>query len=293
VPPDAAAYISSLARSAPNDDRVLVADEQELLADGYDREQAARLAYGHFPVAGPAHWSDDWLDPRFSGTEFRYHYGIDVIAAYGTPLRAPDDGVIGIEQSEVGGLTVKVILPDGTFYEMAHLSATAPGLAPGTAVHTGDLVGFVGATGDATGPHLHLGLWAGGATPRSPKPLLDQWVADAAAAVRHVLDPPATRSMLATAITRDLIDGTGTRGPAPLGATSTDLVLASAGSPNGGALQVAKATAVELAEGIDWTGRAAAEQAARQAWAASTARAWRYLAPLTPPALRSLLAPRS
>jgi murein DD-endopeptidase MepM/ murein hydrolase activator NlpD len=291
VPPEAEAFISSLRRSAPNDDRALVENEQALLAAGYDPDQAARLAYGHFPVAGPAHWSDDWLDPRFDGTEFRYHYGIDVIAAYGTPLRAPDDGVIGIEQSEAGGLTVKVVRPDGTFYEMAHLSATAPGLEPGAAVHTGDPVGFVGATGDATGPHLHLGLWVGGATPRSPKPLLDQWVADAAAAGASVLAPPAKRSMLGTAITRDLLDGDGSRGPAPLGASSTELVLASVGSPNGGALQIAKATAVELAEGVDWTGRAAAAQTARRAWAASTARAWRYLAPLTPAALRPLLAP--
>lgn len=287
VPDDAAALIAGLARSAPNDNSALVAGERALLAAGDDPDHAARVAYGHFPVAGPAHWSDDWFEPRFTGTEFRYHLGVDVIAPYGTPLRAPDDGVIGVEQSDAGGLTVKVVLADSTFYELAHLSATAPGIEPGVAVHTGDLVGFVGATGDATGPHLHLGLWIGGATPKSAKPLLDQWTLDAAAALDALLNPrpPPSRSLLGTIMTRALTDGPAASGP-------TDLLLASAANPAGGALQVAKATASELAGSVDWARRADDDEAAKQAWAASSARAWTFLSPLTPKSLQSILAPR-
>lgn len=284
VPSDAATFIGSLPRSAPNDDEALVQGERDLLAAGYAPADASRLAYGHFPVAGPAHWTDDWLAPRFSCTQFRYHYGIDVIAAYGTPLHAPEDGTIGIEETEAGGLTVQVILPDHSFYEMAHMSAVAPGIAPGMAVKTGDLVGYVGATGDATGPHLHLGFWKGGVTPQSTKAQLDQWAADAAASVQRLLHPPqaGARSLLGTAITRDLTDADARRG-------ATDLLVAAAANPAGGALQVAKATAARAAGTVDWARRADEAAAVDQAWSAALARAWAFLAPLTPEPLRAVL----
>ncbi|MEO7555535.1 MAG: M23 family metallopeptidase, partial [Acidimicrobiales bacterium] len=294
VPREAAALLSSIARSAPNNNSVLVANEQALLAVGFDADQAARLAYGHFPVAGPAHWGDDWLEPRFAGTEFRYHLGIDVVAPYGTPLRSPDDGTIRLEESEAGGVTVKVVLPSGSYYELLHMSAYAPGLQAGAAVHTGDLVGFVGSSGASTGAHLHLGYWVGGATAQSPKPLLDQWVVDANNAVNALNGPSATSpSLLGTALTRALTDGPEGREPETTGATGTDLLLVASANPSGGALQVAKSMASQVAADVDWRRQAQQEDAAVQAWAASSARAWTITSPLVPPALAAVLAPAS
>src|SRR5258708_7455309 len=158
IPPDAQAILDSIVRTGANDNHLLVAGERALLAAGVDPDQAARLAYGRFPVAGPAHWVDDWYAPRFTGTTFRFHLGLDLVADYGTPLRSPADGIVGIENDALGGLAVKVILPDYTFFYLAHLSATAAGLVPGQQVKTGDLLGYVGQSGDATGPHCHFGI---------------------------------------------------------------------------------------------------------------------------------------
>src|SRR5947208_12738754 len=169
VPPEAQAVLDSIVRSDADDNHLLVAGERALSAAGVDPDQAARLAYGRFPVAGPAHWVDDWYAPRFTGTTFRFHQGLDLIADYGTPLRSPADGIVGIENDALGGLAVKVILPDYTFFYLAHMSATAPGLTPGQSVRTGDLIGYVGQSGDATGPHCHFGIYQGGATAIPPK----------------------------------------------------------------------------------------------------------------------------
>src|SRR3954468_18562295 len=144
VPGDAQAAIDALVRSGANDNHLLVAGEKALLAAGVDPDTAARLAYGNFPVGGPTAWVDDWHAARFTGTTFRFHLGLDLIAAYGTPLRSPADGVASITSNSLGGLAVKVVMPDGTFFYLAHMSATAEGLTDGQPVHVGDLLGYVG-----------------------------------------------------------------------------------------------------------------------------------------------------
>ncbi len=63
--------------------------------------------FGRFPILGPARWSDDWYLPRWTGTMFRYHLGLDMFAAYGTPVAAPADGVARIATNALGGLTVQ------------------------------------------------------------------------------------------------------------------------------------------------------------------------------------------
>src|SRR3954452_1151109 len=141
IPPEAQAVLDAVVRSAPNNNMALVDNERALLAAGYDPDQAAHLAYGRFPVAGPTTWVDDWLNPRWTGTTFRYHLGLDLIAPYGTPLRSPDDGIARITSDPLGGLAVKVFIPDGSFYYLAHMGATAEALVDGQQVHIGDLLG--------------------------------------------------------------------------------------------------------------------------------------------------------
>jgi murein DD-endopeptidase MepM/ murein hydrolase activator NlpD len=84
------------------------------------------------------------------------HGGIDYAAPEGTPVHATADGVVefaGIQRGYGNVIVVKHREPLATLY--AHLSAFAPSVTPGFRVRQGELIGFVGRTGWATGPHLH------------------------------------------------------------------------------------------------------------------------------------------
>ena len=292
IPPEAQAVLDQIVRTGANDNHLLVAGERALLAAGVDPDQAARQAYGSFPVAGPAHWADDWYAPRWTGTTFRFHMGLDIVADYGTPLRAPADGIIAIQDDPLGGLAVKVILPDNTFFYLAHMSATAPGLTAGQAIKQGDLIGFVGQSGDATGPHCHFGIYQGGTTAIAPKPLVDLWVANQANALPGIIaaatGAPGTtpRPLLATGLVRQLADDTVRAAESPGGAARSDLLFATSANPLGGALQVAQATAAQAADGVDWARRASLTEAYQRSWDQAVLRAWVVLGPLTPPVLR-------
>jgi len=79
------------------------------------------------------------------------HQGVDMSAATGTPIVAPFDGNAVADPSEEGGSGVKVFGARGYVYN-AHLSA----YGRLGAVQTGDVIGYVGMTGNATAPHLHF-----------------------------------------------------------------------------------------------------------------------------------------
>jgi murein DD-endopeptidase MepM/ murein hydrolase activator NlpD len=86
----------------------------------------------------------------------RAHKGVDYAAPTGTPVRATADGVV-VEAGTQGGYgNVIVVRHTGAYSTLyAHLSRFAPALRKGARVRQGDVIGFVGATGWATGPHLH------------------------------------------------------------------------------------------------------------------------------------------
>lgn len=88
--------------------------------------------------------------------EWRAHRGIDYAAPTGTPVRAVADAVVSFAGWQ-GGYGNIVILNHQKPYSTAygHLSRFAPGVKPGKRVNQGDVIGYVGATGLATGPHLH------------------------------------------------------------------------------------------------------------------------------------------
>src|SRR3954453_7633358 len=237
IPPDAQAILDTVVRTGANDDHLLVAGERALLAAGVDPDQAARLAYGSFPVAGPAHWVDDWYAPRWTGTTFRFHLGLDLVADFGTPLRSPADGIIGIQNDPLGGLAVKVILPDNTFFYLAHLSATAPGLTAGQPIKLGDLIGFVGQSGDATGPHCHFGIYQAGTTAIPPKPLVDLWVSDQSVKMPGIIagiTGQTPRPLLATAIVSQLTQADARAAESPGGTSRTELLFPTSTNPSGG-----------------------------------------------------------
>jgi murein DD-endopeptidase MepM/ murein hydrolase activator NlpD len=113
----------------------------------------------------------------------RSHEALDILAPRGTPVRAVDDGVVKkLFTSVRGGLTVYQFDPGERYcYYYAHLDGYAAGLREGQLLRRGDLVGYVGSTGNARrdAPHLHFAVtrldpdrkWWGG-TPIDPYPLL-------------------------------------------------------------------------------------------------------------------------
>jgi murein DD-endopeptidase MepM/ murein hydrolase activator NlpD len=113
----------------------------------------------------------------------RPHEALDIMAPRGTPVRAVGEGHIEkLFTSQQGGLTIYQFDPSGTFsYYYAHLDSYAAGVHEGQPVRAGDLLGYVGSTGNASpdAPHLHFAIfrlspekiWSSG-QPINPYPLL-------------------------------------------------------------------------------------------------------------------------
>ena len=129
------------------------------------------------PVLGilPGDLKDSFTAARSGG---RTHKSIDIAAPRGTPLVAVEDGYIRRKHwNRLGGKTLYLTSSDGgTDYYYAHLDAYADGIEIGTRVRQGDVIGTVGTTGNARGPHLHFQVLdrsgKGRGTPINPYDLL-------------------------------------------------------------------------------------------------------------------------
>jgi murein DD-endopeptidase MepM/ murein hydrolase activator NlpD len=100
-----------------------------------------------------------------------FHKGLDLAADYGTTVRAAAAGTVA-SAGWAGEFGIKVDIDHGNGYHTwyAHLSRVA--VTPGQRVRKGDVIAYVGATGEATGPHLHYQVMLGG-TPIDPAPFLN------------------------------------------------------------------------------------------------------------------------
>ena len=121
-----------------------------------------RLRRLQFPVptVDPKRLRDDFSDSRNG----RSHEALDILAPRGTPIVAVDDGVVQKMFHSVGkgGLTVYQFDPEGAYcYYYAHLDRYADGLREGQELKKGDVIGYVGTTGNAPPqtPHLHFGIF--------------------------------------------------------------------------------------------------------------------------------------
>ena len=171
-----------------------------------------------FPVTGGTSndFSDDYGGAR---ADTGWHHGNDIFAASGTPLVAVADGTLSkVGVNHLGGNRLWLTDDRGTAYYYAHLSAYAPGIIDGVRVRAGQVIGFVGNTGDAisTPPHLHFEVHPGNGDSVDPYPYLMAWLRNApvaraftaaAVAVGHT---PAAGTLLLSA---DPIDE-GLQGPA-------------------------------------------------------------------------------
>lgn len=94
---------------------------------------------------------------------YRPHHGVDYAAPKGTPVRAVADGVVTFKGwGGGGGNTLKIKHPGNMMSGYLHLSRFAKGIAQGSRVSQGQLIGYVGSTGASTGPHLDFRLWRNG-----------------------------------------------------------------------------------------------------------------------------------
>jgi LysM repeat protein len=108
------------------------------------------------PVAG-AQYFNDWGFPRGAT---RYHEGNDLFARYGSKVMAPVSGTVEVIQGTLGGLQFNLYGSDDVEYLGSHLdSAGKTGK-----VNAGDVIGYVGNSGNAAGtnPHLHFGMYIDG-----------------------------------------------------------------------------------------------------------------------------------
>ncbi|MGI8775937.1 MAG: M23 family metallopeptidase [Acidimicrobiales bacterium] len=281
VPPEAQAAIDSIKRTpGRNTDELLVALHQ-LVALGLGPEDAAVIGMGHFPVAGAANYSDDFLFPRFNPT-FHPHQGNDIFAAEGTPVRAPEDGTVRYTDGAVSGKAFYLTTGNGTYYFGCHLVAYAD-LPTGSRVTQGQIVGYVGSTGDAAGgaPHLHFEVHPGGGVAVDPKATLDRWLDDALANVANLV--AGYRQVGLPGPVSDT--GVLRRFDEPLAGGSGIATLVAASSSNPGIRRLSELRAARRST----SDSAKADTASVEAWQAAEQTTHSLLAPLTPAALQTVL----
>jgi murein DD-endopeptidase MepM/ murein hydrolase activator NlpD len=154
TPPGAAA-----AEPAPNTDAT-----PATLAVPADASDLSRLRARDFaiPVKGfsASDLSDNYTQGRAGGA---LHEALDIMAPRGTPVLAVEDGRIAkLFLSKPGGITLYQFDPNGEFaYYYAHLDAYADGIAEGGTVRKGQVIAYVGSSGNASpdAPHLHFAIY--------------------------------------------------------------------------------------------------------------------------------------
>jgi len=138
---------------------------------------------------------------------WRAHRGVDYAAPIGTPVRVTSDGIVEFAGTQNGYGNVVIIQHRGVYSTLyGHLSAFPKGLRAGTRVRQGDTIGFVGATGWATGPHLHYEFRIAGQA-RDPETVAQPLVAPIPGAQQAAFAAYVGPLAHQLALVRDLPDG--------------------------------------------------------------------------------------
>jgi murein DD-endopeptidase MepM/ murein hydrolase activator NlpD len=111
------------------------------------------------------------IDPITGGHEF--HKGLDLDGQIGDPIHAAADGIVMRAEFDNGGYGNVVDIDHGNGYATRYGHCSKLLVKVGDLVHAGDVIAKVGATGRATGPHLHFEVWINGA-PVNPQPYLSK-----------------------------------------------------------------------------------------------------------------------
>ncbi len=121
------------------------------------------------PVNGPNAFGDTWGAPRSGG---RQHQGVDMMSPFGTPVIAVVAGSVTMKTNTLGGNAIWLTGVDGAKYYYAHLSSWE-GSSRG--VSAGEVIGYVGATGNTTANHLHFEIHPGGGAAVNPYATVRQY----------------------------------------------------------------------------------------------------------------------
>lgn len=146
--------------------------DSALRADSRVTPRPALAFVGALPVPRVTLTSGFGLRVHPLSGELRNHDGIDLAAAFGTPVRATSDGIVE-KASWFGGYGLFVALRTGPAMETRYGHMSRLLVTPGQSVRAGDIIGLVGSTGRSTGPHLHYEVRISG-RPVNPLPYLSR-----------------------------------------------------------------------------------------------------------------------
>jgi murein DD-endopeptidase MepM/ murein hydrolase activator NlpD len=125
-----------------------------------------------FPSQGRCSFSDSWHAPRPGN---RLHIGVDIVGPKGLALYAVVDGTItkmyGAD-SPLSGNALRLTGADKTYFFYAHLDSFAPGITVGSTVRAGQIIGYMGSTGNSGVSHLHFEVHPGGGDAINPYPVV-------------------------------------------------------------------------------------------------------------------------
>lgn len=125
-----------------------------------------------FPSQGRCSFVDSWQWERSGG---RRHEGVDIMGPKGLALYAVLDGTITKmygAQSTLSGNALRLTTADGTYFFYAHLDSFAAGIAIGSVVRAGQIIGYMGSTGAAGSSHLHFEVHPLGGPAVNPYPIV-------------------------------------------------------------------------------------------------------------------------
>jgi murein DD-endopeptidase MepM/ murein hydrolase activator NlpD len=139
------------------------------------RELSTKGGYAFPVLMGKHRYTNDWGAARQNTGA---HEGNDVFAPAGTPVLAVTDGTLQrVGTARVPGNRLYLHTARGDYYFYGHLSSFEAGARSGKRVKAGEVLGYVGSTGDAepTPPHVHFEIHPGGGPPVNPYPFLRAW----------------------------------------------------------------------------------------------------------------------
>ncbi len=164
--------------------------------------KAAAVTIRQFPVQGVCWFTDTWGAPRSGG---RSHQGVDIIAPTGKAVYAADDGTLTKQYLDAPGALSgngwRLTRADATYFFYGHFSRFAPGLSVGSKVKAGQIIGYVGMTGNAGVPHLHFEVHPLGGAPVNPTPVVKALDGCSVTAIVTQPVPGATTTTAATTTT--------------------------------------------------------------------------------------------
>jgi murein DD-endopeptidase MepM/ murein hydrolase activator NlpD len=153
----------------------------------------ARFPGAVFPVRGAVDYTDTFGAYR-ADMKGHVHEGNDIFAKTGTPIVAVLAGTLRYSTYGIGGNNAHLTDARGDYFYYAHMVRFAAGLKSGDHVHAGEVIGYVGETGDAAGtsPHCHFEIHPDGGAAVDPYPFLQAWRAAALGVGAAPTTPVAT-----------------------------------------------------------------------------------------------------